>query len=64
MSRPVSLDALLPPTIAKHAEDVGVRECRLAFWPLLTRAVRAGAFIALGAIFSTTVGACTALRAL
>jgi formate transporter len=52
-----SLDALLPADIAKRAEAVGARKCQLAFWPLLTLAILAGAFIALGAIFSTTVSA-------
>ncbi|MBI3303164.1 MAG: formate/nitrite transporter family protein [Deltaproteobacteria bacterium] len=60
MSEPFSIDALLPPEIAKQAEEVGARKCRLPFWPLLTLAVLAGAFIALGAIFSTTVSAGTA----
>lgn len=55
-----SLDALLPADIAKRAEAVGARKCQLAFWPLLTLAILAGAFIALGAIFSTTVSAGTA----
>lgn len=59
MSASMSLDALLPPEIAKRAEEVGARKCRLPFWPLLTLAVLAGAFIALGAIFSTTVSAGT-----
>lgn len=54
-----SLDALLPADIAKRAEAVGARKCQLPFWPLLTLAILAGAFIALGAIFSTTVSAGT-----
>src|SRR5215203_3216971 len=54
-----NLDALLPADIAKRAEAVGARKCQLAFWPLLTLAILAGAFIALGAIFSTTVSAGT-----
>jgi formate transporter len=49
------LDALLPADIAKRAAEVGARKCRLPFWPLLTLAVLAGAFISLGAIFSTAV---------
>jgi formate transporter len=57
MSTSISLDALLPPEIAKRAEEIGARKCRLPFWPLLTLATLAGAFIALGAIFSTTVSA-------
>jgi len=60
MLEPLSLDALLPADIAKKAEDVGVRKCGLSFWSLFTLAVLAGAFIALGAIFSTTVSAGTA----
>ncbi len=59
MSDPLSVDALLPADIAKQAEDVGVRKCRLPVWPLFTLAILAGAFIALGAIFSTTVSAGT-----
>ena len=54
-----SLDALLPADIAKRAEAIGARKCQLPFWPLLTLAILAGAFIALGAIFSTTVSAGT-----
>lgn len=54
---PPSLDALLPSAIAKKAETVGAQKCRLSFWPLLLLAILAGAFIAFGAIFSTTVSA-------
>ena len=56
----VRIDALLPQEIAKRAEEVGAHKCRLPFWPLFTLAILAGAFIALGAIFSTTVSAGTA----
>ena len=59
MSTPLTIDALLPPEIAKRAAEVGAHKCRLPFWPLLTLAVLAGAFIALGAVFSTTVSAGT-----
>ena len=59
MSEPMNIDALLPPEIAKRAEEVGARKCRLPFWPLLALAVLAGAFISLGAVFSTTVSAGT-----
>jgi formate transporter len=55
----LSLDALLPADIAKRAEAIGARKCQLPFWPLLTLAILAGAFIALGAIFSTTISAGT-----
>jgi formate transporter FocA len=54
---PVSLDAFPPNKIAERAEDVGVSKAKLDFWTLLTLAVLAGAFIALGAVFSTTVTA-------
>lgn len=47
------LDALLPPEMAKLAEEVGVRKAALDAWSTLTLAVLAGAFIALGAVFST-----------
>ena len=55
-----NFDALLPAEIAKKAEEVGARKCHLPFWSLLALAVLAGAFIALGAVFSTTVSAGTA----
>jgi formate transporter len=60
MAESVRIDALLPQEVAERAEEVGVRKCCLPFWPLLTLAILAGAFIALGAIFSTTVSAGTA----
>ena len=53
-------DALLPADMAKKAEEVGARKCHLSFWSTLTLAVLAGAFISLGAVFSTTVSAGTA----
>src|SRR5262245_7074871 len=57
MTEAIRIDALLPQEVAKRAEEVGARKCGLPFWPLVTLAVLAGAFIALGAIFSTTVSA-------
>jgi formate/nitrite transporter len=51
------LDAMLPQEIARTAEEVGVRKANLDLVSLFTLAVLAGAFIALGAIFSTTVAA-------
>lgn len=47
------LDALLPPEMAKLAEEVGVRKAALGAWSTVTLAVLAGAFISLGAVFST-----------
>jgi len=55
MPAEIRLDALLPPEMAKQAEEVGARKCLLAFWPLVALSVLAGSFIALGAMFSTTV---------
>ena len=53
----IHIDALLPAEMAVRAEQVGVRKAELQFWPMFTLAVLAGAFIALGAIFATTVSA-------
>jgi formate transporter len=50
-----SVDALLPKEIARKAEAVGAQKARLDFWSLLVLAVLAGAFIAFGAMFATTV---------
>ena len=49
------IDALLPPEIALKAEAVGVQKTRMDTLRLLALAVLAGAFIALGAMFATTV---------
>ena len=51
------IDALLPPEMAQKAEYLGVRKAQMALIPMFTLAVLAGAFIALGAIFATTVTA-------
>ncbi len=48
-------DALLPAEMAQKAELVGVQKARLDWLSLLTLSVLAGAFIALGAMFATTV---------
>jgi len=48
-------DALLPPAMAQKAEDLGVRKAKLPFVQLFFLAFLAGAFIAMGAIFSTVV---------
>lgn len=50
-----SIDALLPPEIAAKAESIGVAKGQMAFLPLLGLAILAGAFIAMGAVFSTTI---------
>ena len=53
------LDALPPPAMARKAEDVGVAKAALAAPKVFALAVTAGAFIALGALFATTVTAGT-----
>ena len=60
MAESLNIDALLPAAIAKKAETVGAQKCRLPLGLLFSLATLAGAFIALGAIFSTTVSAGTA----
>ena len=50
-------DALLPPEMAQKAENAGVAKANLGIWRMLTLSVLAGAFIALGAVFATTVTA-------
>ena len=49
-----ALDALLPPEMARRAEDIGVAKATMAAPRLVALAVLAGAFIALGGVFSTT----------
>lgn len=60
MTTQVRIDALLPAEMARKAENVGVRKAEAPFLVLFALAVLAGAFIALGAIFATTVAAGTA----
>lgn len=61
-SRPpvFAYDPLLPPEMARRAEEIGIAKAKLDTLSLLTLAVLAGAFIALGAIFMTTTLAGTA----
>ncbi len=47
------LDALLPPEMAKRAEEIGVKKASMDAITLLALAVLAGAFIALGGVFAT-----------
>ena len=51
------IDALLPADMASRAEQGGIKKAHLDFPHMLTLAVLAGAFIALGALFATTVTA-------
>jgi len=53
------IDALLPPEMAKRAEEIGARKATMAPLSLLALAVLAGAFIALGGVFATTAVAGT-----
>lgn len=49
------MDALLPAEIANKAEHVGAQKVRVDTVTLLVLSILAGAFIALGAMFATTV---------
>jgi formate transporter len=51
----VSFDSHLPPAVAMRAEDIGLKKGNLDFISMFMLAVLAGAFIAFGAIFCTTV---------
>ncbi len=51
----LQLDALLPAEMAARAEQVGVKKAHLPALSMFVLAVLAGAFIALGASFATTV---------
>jgi formate transporter FocA len=52
-----SLDALLPADMAKKAENIGVTKANLGPLRMFALAVLAGAFIAMGGVFMTTVTA-------
>ena len=56
-SFPSGLDALPPPEMARKAAEVGATKAALPAATMFVLAVLAGAFIALGAAFSTTVAA-------
>ncbi|HWQ05496.1 MAG TPA: formate transporter FocA [Longilinea sp.] len=57
MNGEFSIDAILPPDMAQKAETIGVKKANMAAGRLFLLAILAGAFIALGAIFATTVSA-------
>jgi formate transporter len=57
MSMDVRIDALLPAEMATRAELLGVRKAETPVFRMFMLSVLAGAFIALGAIFATTVSA-------
>jgi formate/nitrite transporter len=52
-----ALDALPPPEMARRGEQVGVAKAALRTDTLLALGILAGAFIAMGAVFATTVTA-------
>lgn len=53
----VRIDSLLPAEMATRAEYLGVRKAEMPLFTMLMLSILAGAFIALGAIFATTVAA-------
>jgi formate/nitrite transporter len=55
MNNEVSFDALPPPSMATKAEAIGIKKAQLDFLTMFALAILAGAFIAIGAIFCTTV---------
>ena len=55
MEQENQFDSFLPPIMAKKAEDAGVRKAATPSGKIFLLAVLAGAFIALGAVFCTTV---------
>lgn len=55
MTTEIRIDALIPAEMATRAEFVGVRKSEMPFITMFALAILAGAFIALGAIFATTV---------
>lgn len=57
MTSESAFDALLPPAMAAKAAEIGVKKARLDTASMFMLAVLAGAFIAMGAIFATTVSA-------
>ncbi len=59
MAQEVRIDALLPAEMARRAEFLGERKAEMPAMTTFVLAVLAGAFIALGAIFATTVAAGT-----
>ena len=58
-SKEWTVDALLPAEMALRAEKIGVSKAHMSLFTLFALGVLAGIFIALGAIFATTVTAPT-----
>lgn len=61
MANEYRIDALLPHEMARKAEQVGVQKAESPRRATFTLAVLAGAFIALGAVFATTVATGTSV---
>ncbi len=59
MTNEIRIDALLPSEMAARAEYIGVRKAEARALTMFALAVLAGAFIAMGAVFATTVAAGT-----
>jgi formate transporter len=53
----IRVDSLVPHEMALKAENIGLKKAGLDFPSMFMLAILAGAFIAMGAVFSTTVGA-------
>lgn len=53
--QPIVFDALLPKDMAAKAENLGEAKVKLGIFRMFAMAVLAGGFIAMGAIFATTV---------
>ncbi|MBL8050321.1 MAG: formate/nitrite transporter family protein [Anaerolineales bacterium] len=53
----IHIDSLLPAEMATKAESIGVRKAQMPAFTMFMLAILAGAFIALGSIFATTVAA-------
>ena len=51
----ITIDSLMPPEMAARAEAVGIKKASLDFKTMFALAILAGAFIAVGAIYATTV---------
>jgi formate transporter len=61
-AKEMTIDALLPAEMAVRAENVGVSKASMGLFTLFALGVLAGIFIALGAIFATTVTAPTLVQ--
>ena len=59
VQKSISFDAFLPDDMAAKAEEIGVKKAQLGWKRLFVLGILAGAFIAMGAIFATTVVAGT-----